>query len=836
MPNSDRPNQSNLATNPLVTGDPNIRFYAGAPLITSDGCALGSLCVIDRTPRNLSPEQIEALQALSRQVVRQIEMRRSAGTLQRAALKHQISDKRRRGFYRQIVAGFGLAAAILAAVGWVSYRSLTEQIETSQQSIHSKNVSEKLETILSLISDAEAGQRGYLLTGNERYLEPYRSGFDRLDKEVIELRKLTAERSGYRRQIDTLEPLIFKELFLIKNTVELRKTNGLDPVIQSIKLGQSNSLMDSIRLTVGSMKHSENQLFEERSTAAEASSRRTVLAFSGGLFLSFLVLGVVYYFIYREIALRYRTERGLELERDFTAAIFETAGALVMVIDSDGRIIRFNRACERITGYPLFEVAGTVFWELFSIPAEMKQVKTAFFNLQAPDNTVEYAIFTGTDITASKRAEQRQLVQHAITRILAESATVEEAVQNIIKAICNSLGWDLGELWTPEGSELMSQNSEDFANSSSLSCVNFWSNPSIELPEYMADLGLFTFKFGVGLPGRIWETGLPYWIRDITTVTNFLVRHSLCKDGMQGAFGFPILDDGNVWGVLVFYSKDFQQVDKDLLEKMANIGSQIGQFIRRKQADLELKKIQEKLQAIMDNSSTLIFIKDAGGCFQFVNRQYERLFKLTSEQIQGKTDRDLFPPEIANIIRQNDLKVLSSGVPLEIEETLAQDDGLHTYLSVKFPLQDPLSNRFNSVCAIATDITERKIAEIGLQKQQAALIELAQCQQFYTGDLGAAWREITETAARTLGVERASIWLYDRDRSLIRCVDLYQATQNVHTAGLTLAAVDTILFCTSGNYIDAGCAGARGRADCGSSLSRTGGKAKAVEVGRTELC
>ncbi|MCU0546360.1 MAG: CHASE3 domain-containing protein [Oscillatoriaceae cyanobacterium Prado104] len=372
-----------FATNPLVTGDPNIRFYAGAPLITSDGCALGSLCVIDRTPRNLSPEQIEALQALSRQVVRQIEMRRSARTLERTALKHQVSRKQRHGFLTQIVAGFGLAAAILGAVGWVSYRSLTEQIVISQQSIHSKNVSEKLESILSLISDAEAGQRGYLLTGNERYLEPYNTALDKLEQQVSRLRKLTTERPGYRRQIDSLEPLFFKKLSLIQETVNLRKNHSLDPVLQSIKLVQSNSLMDYIRSEIETMKISENQLFEERSLAAEASSRRTVFAFSSGLFLSFLVLGVVYYFIYREIALRYRTERGLELERDFAAAIFETVGALVMVLDSEGRIIRFNRACERITGYPLFEVAGTVFWELFSIPAEMKQVKTAFFNLQA---------------------------------------------------------------------------------------------------------------------------------------------------------------------------------------------------------------------------------------------------------------------------------------------------------------------------------------------------------------------------------------------------------------------------------------------------------------------
>ncbi|NJK74500.1 MAG: GAF domain-containing protein [Microcoleus sp. SU_5_6] len=115
---------------------------------------------------------------------------------------------------------------------------------------------------------------------------------------------------------------------------------------------------------------------------------------------------------------------------------------------------------------------------------------------------------------------------------------------------------------------------------------------------------------------------------------------------------------------------------------------------------------------------------------------------------------------------------------------------MHTYLSVKFPLQDPLSGNFNAVCSIATDITDRKAAEIGLQKQQAALIELAQCRQFYTGDLAAAWREITETAARTLGVERASIWLYNRDRSLIRCADLYEATQNLHTGGFKLNAVN----------------------------------------------
>jgi PAS domain S-box-containing protein len=140
----------------------------------------------------------------------------------------------------------------------------------------------------------------------------------------------------------------------------------------------------------------------------------------------------------------------------------------------------------------------------------------------------------------------------------------------------------------------------------------------------------------------------------------------------------------------------------------------------RKAAEETLRESEERLQRILDNAPAVIYVKASDGRYLQVNRQYETLFHVTRDEIRGKTDFDLFPREMAETYRANDLRVLSSGTPLQFEEVAPQDDGLHTYVSTKFPLLDG-AGRPAALCGISTDITERTRTEARLTEERNLL-------------------------------------------------------------------------------------------------------------------
>jgi PAS domain S-box-containing protein/putative nucleotidyltransferase with HDIG domain len=137
-------------------------------------------------------------------------------------------------------------------------------------------------------------------------------------------------------------------------------------------------------------------------------------------------------------------------------------------------------------------------------------------------------------------------------------------------------------------------------------------------------------------------------------------------------------------------------------------------------AEESIRESESRLQAIMDNTSNVIFLKDTHGHFILTNRRFSKFFNIANEEIVGKTDYDLFPEKLADTYRANDRKAIQAGVPIQEEEVYCHEDGCHTYLVIKFPMYDTARTVYG-VCCIATDITDRKGSELELQRSHDRL-------------------------------------------------------------------------------------------------------------------
>jgi PAS domain S-box-containing protein len=138
----------------------------------------------------------------------------------------------------------------------------------------------------------------------------------------------------------------------------------------------------------------------------------------------------------------------------------------------------------------------------------------------------------------------------------------------------------------------------------------------------------------------------------------------------------------------------------------------------RVRAEHALASSEARLQAILDFSPAVIFLKDLEGRYLLVNREFERVFRMRSRHVKGRTDAELFPRKQAIAYRANDRAVLRTGCPLAFEETAGYRDGEHLNVVVKFPLRDS-QGHVSALGGIAIDITARKVAEAALQASEA---------------------------------------------------------------------------------------------------------------------
>jgi Methyl-accepting chemotaxis protein len=202
----------------------------------------------------------------------------------------------------KIAAGFALALVILIAIGTVCYQSTGRLMETAARVTQTNNVLKALVAVTHDLVDAETGQRGYIITGEDDYLEPYNLGVSSSENNLRQLRALLADNPVQQQRLNRLEPLVRDRLRQLKDGIDRRRSGGAEAGREWILSGVGKEQMEEIRQIAGELEAEENALLAQRSAAAEASARNARLAVTLGTLGAFVILALAAFFITRDIA------------------------------------------------------------------------------------------------------------------------------------------------------------------------------------------------------------------------------------------------------------------------------------------------------------------------------------------------------------------------------------------------------------------------------------------------------------------------------------------------------------------------------------------------------
>jgi PAS domain S-box-containing protein len=324
-----------------------------------------------------------------------------------------------------------------------------------------------------------------------------------------------------------------------------------------------------------------------------------------------------------------------------------------------------------------------------------------------------------TDVQRFADARELQGVEHAVARILAETDRPVEVYAAVLEAIGGLLGWELGAVW------------EVGADDTRLRCVCTW-HVGEGAPEFEALSERIVLEPGEGLPGHVLSSGEPTWMVDAPEDANFPRASAARRSGLHAAFGFPLHSPRGVVGVIEFFSRELREPDQRLLDTMRELGSQVGQFVVRRQAEEAVHASESRLRAMLEASLDAVVTMDYRGRVVGWNHAAETTFGHGIEEAVGKDMADLIVPPALRPRHRHGLARF-----LETEEAVILDRRLELTGMRKDGSEFPVELTITRIglpgpptfTGFLRDITGRRRAEDELRASRARLVEVADAER-----------------------------------------------------------------------------------------------------------
>jgi PAS domain S-box-containing protein len=290
-----------------------------------------------------------------------------------------------------------------------------------------------------------------------------------------------------------------------------------------------------------------------------------------------------------------------------------------------------------------------------------------------------------------RRLEQGLAAQYAVTSVLAEASTLNDALPRLLGTIGERFHWDVGVAWLVDHDAHV------------LRCGEVWHSPAINSASILDACMATTFETGAGLPGRVWATGEPVSVPNLQRDPSF--PRVLIAAGLNGAFGIPILNGREVVGVLEYFSRGVLQPNADVLASLSTISGQIGQFMERKRVEAALREADHQFRTTFDQAAVGIAHVSMDGCWLRVNQHLCDIVGYTQAELLARTFQDITHPDDlehdldqVNRLLKNDIRnyviekryIRKDGTPVWVELTVAVAHSTHGapnyFISVVVPI------------------------------------------------------------------------------------------------------------------------------------------------------
>lgn len=590
--------------------------------------------------------------------------------------------------------GFVLTCGVLLLTLWLTDRNTHRLADANGAVDHTHRVITGLEQLLSTLKDAETGQRGFVITGNADFLQPYDEAVGRVWGEFEELQRLTSDNPAQQDRLTLLRQRIVVKLAELKEVIDLRRTD-VEAARAVVRSGRSKAEMDAVRRIVAELQDEERRLLAERGNRTSGVLRQSVVVGFLTAAVGVFMIGTVFYLVRRNEHLRRRAAEVLAEHKERLRTTLASIGDGVISTDANGNVTYLNAVAESLTGWTNDEAAGVALTQVFRIVNESTR--------QEVENPAMRALKEGAIVGLANHT--CLIAKDGTERPIDDSAAPIRCAGGELVG-CVLVFRDISERHKAE--EVLRQREERFRRT-----VNEIAIPTL----------LHADDDQILLVNKAWTDITGYRIEDIPTIGEWTQRaygerHATVKEFIDKLFEADERLDNGEWVVTTatgekrvwqFFSTP---VGREPSGRRLLVSNAID-VTDRKRAEADQQDAQRQLATTLESVTDGFMRYDRDWRIVYVNAEAERINQLTRSEMLGKTAWELFPAVVGTKLDAEYRRAVAEQVTVEFENYY--EPWGRWYALKGYPTPD------GGLTTFVRDVTERKAQEAALRASEDRL-------------------------------------------------------------------------------------------------------------------